>query len=55
MAVPFRKTSKSKKNMRRSHHAIKINSNATCNNCGQPTKSHKVCMDCGFYKGKKVL
>lgn len=26
-----------------------------CTNCGSTVLSHKVCDNCGFYKGKKVI
>lgn len=34
MAVPKKKTSKAKKNMRRSHHALTAIGLATCEKCG---------------------
>ncbi|PPE04490.1 50S ribosomal protein L32 [Entomoplasma ellychniae] len=54
MAVPFRKTSKSVKNKRRSHLALVASNLVSCENCGAMIKSHRVCRDCGFYKGKEV-
>ena len=35
MAVPKRKTSPSKRNMRRSHHALDVPSFQECPNCGE--------------------
>jgi large subunit ribosomal protein L32 len=35
MAVPKRKTSPSKRNMRRSHHALKATAYQECSNCGE--------------------
>lgn len=55
MAVPKKKTSKAKKNMRRSHHALSGVSLSTCDACGAPKRAHRVCGECGTYKGKKVL
>ena len=26
-----------------------------CKKCGKPVKSHTVCLNCGFYKGKEVI
>jgi len=26
-----------------------------CSNCGAKKLPHRVCLECGFYKGKKVL
>ncbi|ATG97489.1 50S ribosomal protein L32 [Mesoplasma lactucae] len=55
MAVPFRKTSKSVKNKRRSHMALKSSAIISCENCGAMIKPHRVCRDCGFYKGKEAV
>lgn len=55
MAVPFRKVSKTRKRMRRSHNALTADAMATCPNCGAVVKPHRVCRECGFYRGKKVL
>jgi large subunit ribosomal protein L32 len=55
MAVPKKKTSKAKRNMRRSHHAIEAVNLSTCDNCGAPKRPHRVCLECGSYKGKQVL
>lgn len=54
MAVPKKKTSKSKRNMRRSHHALTPANFAECNNCGESKLSHHICESCGFYKGRQV-
>ncbi len=55
MAVPFRRVSKSKKHMRRSHQALSVPGMITCPNCGELALSHRVCPNCGFYKGKQVV
>lgn len=55
MAVPFRRTSKAKKGMRRSHQALNVPGMIVCPNCGELTLSHRVCGTCGFYKGKQVV
>lgn len=55
MAVPFRRTSKMKKAVRRSHLALKAPGMITCPNCGELTLSHRVCPNCGYYKGKLVV
>ncbi|WP_027063363.1 50S ribosomal protein L32 [Mesoplasma seiffertii] len=54
MAVPFRKTSKAAKNKRRSHLALAAASIVSCGNCGAMIKPHRVCRECGFYKGKEA-
>ncbi len=55
MAVPKKKTSVSRKGMRRSHDAIKGTNPTECPNCGAPKLSHHVCGACGFYRGRQVF
>ena len=55
MAVPFRRVSKMKKGMRRSHLALNVPGMITCPNCGELTLAHRVCSNCGYYKGKQVV
>jgi large subunit ribosomal protein L32 len=55
MAVPKKKTSKSRRNMRRSHHALKPASYNECSNCGELKRPHHVCGACGHYDGREVV
>ena len=55
MAVPKKKTSKSKKNMRRSHDSVSAPGISICSQCKEPKLPHRVCASCGTYKGKEVL
>ncbi len=55
MAVPKKKTSKSKRNMRRSHHALSVVKSIECGNCGTRKLVHHVCEGCGEYKGRQVV
>ena len=48
MAVPKRKVSKARRDKRRS--AV-----CKCSNCGELTSPHKVCKNCGYYKGVEVI
>ena len=55
MAHPKRKTSKSRKNTRRSHLALSATGYGTCPSCSKPKRSHRVCGGCGYYdKERKV-
>jgi large subunit ribosomal protein L32 len=54
MAVPKKKVSKSKRNMRRSHDALDALNLVPCPNCKAPRLSHSVCESCGFYNGRFV-
>ena len=55
MAVPFRRTSKTRKAKRRTHQKIEQVTLSTCTNCGAQFKPHHVCSKCGYYKGKEVI
>ncbi len=56
MAVPKRKTSKSKTKMRRaSNFKLAPAGYVNCPNCGETKLPHRVCSDCGHYKGKEVI
>lgn len=55
MAVPFRRTSKTKKRMRRTHYKLSLPGMVVCPNCGEMRLSHKVCSNCGYYNGKNVM
>jgi large subunit ribosomal protein L32 len=54
MAVPKRRTSKARRNKRRSHHARSPVQTSDCPNCGAPRQPHRVCPNCGYYKGTQV-
>jgi len=53
MAVPFRKVSKTRKRMRRTHYKIEANGLIECPNCKEMTRPHRACSNCGYYKGEK--
>ncbi len=55
MAVPKQKISKSRRNMRRAHHALKAPNSGECPNCGELKRPHHVCRACGFYDGREVV
>ncbi|MEZ6194936.1 MAG: 50S ribosomal protein L32 [Planctomycetota bacterium] len=55
MAVPKRRTSKARKRIRRSHHNISPLAMIRCGNCNQAVLPHRVCGNCGFYRGRNVL
>jgi large subunit ribosomal protein L32 len=55
MAVPFRRTSKTKKRMRRTHLKKTVATLTVCPNCGAALKPHRVCTNCGYYKNKEVI
>jgi large subunit ribosomal protein L32 len=55
MAVPRKKVSKSRRNMRRSHHRLVPVNLAECSNCGELKRPHHICDACGFYDGREVV
>ena len=56
MPVPKKRTSRSLRNMRRSHDHLTVNHAVQeCPNCGALSQRHHVCPSCGFYKGRAVF
>lgn len=56
MAVPKNKTSKARRNKRRSAvWKLETPAMSKCTNCGAYKAPHKVCKACGFYNGVQVL
>lgn len=54
MAVPKRKTSKSRRDKRRAQHGIDAPRLSTCPACGSPKQSHRMCPTCKTYNGRDV-
>ncbi|MDG5799267.1 50S ribosomal protein L32 [Marinilabiliaceae bacterium ANBcel2] len=55
MAHPKRKTSKTRRDKRRTHYKATPPSLGVCSNCGSAIKLHRVCDECGFYRGKLAV
>lgn len=56
MAVPKKRTSKTRRNRRRAQHdKIKPVNYVLCSRCGSPRLPHSVCPTCGFYKDRVVF
>ena len=55
MAHPKRKTSKQRRDKRRTHVKASLQQLATCPNCGATVKYHRVCSECGHYRGKLAI
>lgn len=55
MAVPKRKTSPSRRNMRRSHHALGANSFIEDKDSGEMRRPHHIDLKTGLYNGRQVL
>lgn len=56
MAVPARRKSKGRRDQRRAHH-MKLDrpSLSACPQCKRPKLPHRVCIHCGFYKGREIV
>ncbi|HPF92556.1 MAG TPA: 50S ribosomal protein L32 [Tenuifilaceae bacterium] len=55
MAHPKSRISKQRKNKRRTHYKTELPTLATCSNCGTTIQYHRVCPECGFYRGKLAI
>ncbi|NLM69735.1 MAG: 50S ribosomal protein L32 [Firmicutes bacterium] len=55
MAVPKRKVSKRRGRNRRAHWKVKLVSGVECPQCHEPKLPHRVCSNCGYYKGRQVV
>ena len=55
MSVPKCRQSKSRTRKRRAHDAMTAINMSGCPRCSQPKYPHRVCGNCGFYKGEMVV
>ena len=55
MAVPKKKISKSRRDMRRAHEALSSAAHVECPNCGETKRPHHICSACGYYDGREVV
>lgn len=55
MAVPKRKTSKSRKNKRRATFKVSGPAIVSCPKCHAYKRAHTVCGECGYYRDKEVV
>lgn len=55
MALPKRKHCAARRDKRRSHWKLAVRSLSNCAQCGRPVQPHRVCLACGFYRGRQVL
>lgn len=55
MAVPKRKQSKSRRDKRRANFKLEAPAQSVCPECGEVKLPHRVCLNCGTYKGKTVV
>lgn len=55
MAVPKKKTSKSRRNMRRAHDALKPSTYVEDKDSGELRRPHHIDMSSGKYRGRQVI
>lgn len=55
MAVPKQRHTKSRRNRRRSHHALKKQGFSKCLKCNETVLPHQLCHNCGTYAGREVI
>ncbi len=55
MPNPKHKHSSTRRDKRRTHYKTTAPTTAICSNCGTPVVYHRVCNECGFYKGKLAI
>ncbi len=55
MPVPKRKLSRARRDSRRGPIRLKVMRPQKCPQCGEAKLPHRVCVHCGFYKGREVV
>ncbi len=55
MAVPKRRTTKTKRDTRRANWKGTPPTYSLCPQCRQPKLPHRVCKNCGYYAGRQAI
>lgn len=55
MALPKRRISRARGRKRRAHDALVAVGRTPCSHCGETKLPHRVCPNCGFYRGREVV
>ena len=55
MPNPKRRHSAQRRDKRRSHGFITAPQITTCSHCGAATLTHRICPECGYYRGKQAI
>ncbi|MBQ0005966.1 MAG: 50S ribosomal protein L32 [Alistipes sp.] len=55
MAHPKHKLSKQRRDKRRTNDFVAMPTLAVCPNCGAAVLYHRVCPECGYYRGKLLV
>ncbi len=54
-ALPKRKTSKGRRDRRRSQDKLKPIALVECDTCGEMKRPHTMCGNCGTYHGREII
>lgn len=55
MALPKKRTAKSRQGKRRSHLKLNLPAMDVCSHCHSPKLSHYVCPNCGWYNDREAI
>ena len=55
MPNPKRRHSKARRDKRRAHDHLQVPGLSLCPNCHEPKLPHRVCPNCGTYRGREVV
>ena len=55
MAVPKKRTSRTRRDKRRATHKVSAARLNDCQRCHHPRLPHRVCPNCGTYAGREVI
>ncbi|MCF6191550.1 MAG: 50S ribosomal protein L32 [Candidatus Hydrothermae bacterium] len=55
MPAPKRRHSSARGKKRRTHYKAAQPSQSRCPQCGEPRLPHRVCPNCGYYRGEPVI
>ena len=55
MPNPKRKHSKQRRDKRRTHDKAVVPTTVKCSNCNATVLYHRVCPECGYYRGKLAI
>ncbi len=54
-AVPKHKVSRHRRGNRRQHQRLDAPTLVLCQQCGKLMRAHRVCKECGTYRGRQVI
>ncbi|MDR3235481.1 MAG: 50S ribosomal protein L32 [Prevotellaceae bacterium] len=55
MAHPKHRISKQRRDKRRTHDKVEAPTLTNCSNCGSAVLYHRVCPECGYYRGRLMI